>query len=292
MTCNAKGNLRYRARTTTATIALVAGGYLVMSGTTAGPAAGQGSSEASKGGWLTQVWPGASRVDPAEDQADPQYVGANSKKKTTDTTTDPAARKRSKVDGKEDLFLPGPQYDKNYDAKGNVDIYGAKIAVEPPRPPLELGRQQYTSGQYDESSTLLGQLNPLLPGLAIYGDWRTAVAYNKQQRQGYCPDRDPAEHRRRLQDHRHRTNTRLLHAASEEQQIHPLRVRRRRRRQGGSTSSSTPTRRRCSSRVTSAPSIPASPAGTPVSTCPSLSVSSRCSCRTGSGRTTRSSAAR
>ena len=48
----------------------------------------------------------------------------------------------------------------------------------PPRPPIELGRQQYTSGQYDPSSTILGELNPLLPGLAIYGDWRTAVAYN------------------------------------------------------------------------------------------------------------------
>ena len=80
--------------------------------------------------------------------------------------------------GKEDLFRPGPQYDQNYDAKAQVDIYGAKSAVEPPRPPIELGRQQYTSGEYDESSTLLGELNPLLPGLAIYGDWRTAVAYN------------------------------------------------------------------------------------------------------------------
>ena len=50
--------------------------------------------------------------------------------------------------------------------------------VDPPRPPIELGRQQYTSGPYEESSTLFGQLNPLLPGLAVYGDWRTAVAYN------------------------------------------------------------------------------------------------------------------
>ena len=165
MTCNAKGNLRYRARTATATIALVAGGYLVMSGTTAEPAAGQSSSEARSGGWLTQVWPGVS------------YVGAYSEKKTADDTADPASSTHSKVDGKEDLFRPGPQYDKNYDAKAQVDIYGAKSPVEPPRP-LELGRQQYTSGLYDESSTLLGKLNPLLPGLAIYGDWRTAVAYN------------------------------------------------------------------------------------------------------------------
>ncbi len=78
----------------------------------------------------------------------------------------------------EKTFRPGPDYDGIYDAEEQADIYGAKIAVEPPRPLLEIGREQYTSGIYDESSTLLGELNPLLPGLAIYGDWRTAVAYN------------------------------------------------------------------------------------------------------------------
>jgi hypothetical protein len=75
-------------------------------------------------------------------------------------------------------FRPDPQYDAKYNAQGQIDTYGAKSAVEPPRPPVELGRQQYTSGAYDESSTLMGQLNPLLPGLAVYGDWRTAIAYN------------------------------------------------------------------------------------------------------------------
>jgi hypothetical protein len=173
VTCNAKGNLWYRARTTTATIGLVAGSYLVMSGTTAGPAAGQSNSEAGKGSWSTQVRP-AARVDPGETQADVQYVGVSSKEKTAG----PAADTRSNAEGKEDLFQPGPQYDKNYDSKALVDIYGAKSAVEPPRPPVELGRQQYTSGLYEESSTLFGNLNPLLPGLAIYGDWRTAIAYN------------------------------------------------------------------------------------------------------------------
>ena len=79
---------------------------------------------------------------------------------------------------KEDLFGSDPTYGKTYDADGQVDIYGGKVAVEPPRPPLEFGRQQYTSGLYDESSTLLGEKNPLLPGLAVYGDWRTAIAYN------------------------------------------------------------------------------------------------------------------
>ena len=102
------------------------------------------------------------QVSPAA-SSDAQYVGATSKKKSA---------------GKDDLFLPGPQYDKNYEAQKNVDVYGAKSVVDPPRPPIELGRQQYTSGAYEESSTLFGQLNPLLPGLAVYGDWRTAVAYN------------------------------------------------------------------------------------------------------------------
>jgi hypothetical protein len=131
MICNANGDLRCSARTTTAAIALVASGYLVMSGATAEPAAAESST---------------------------------------------AARKEDKLI--QDAFRPDPQYDANYNAQEQVDIYGAKSAIEPPRPPVELGRQQYTSGLYDESSTPLGQLNPLLPGLAIYGDWRTAVAYN------------------------------------------------------------------------------------------------------------------
>jgi hypothetical protein len=175
VTCNAKGNPWYRARATTATIALLAGGHLVISATTAAPAAGQGSSD-RKGDWLTQVWLGAARVGPAEDRAAPQYVGASKEK-----SPEPGTSTRSKVEDTDDLFLPGPLYDKNYDAKAQVDVYGAKSAVEPPRPPVELGRPQYTSGLYEESSTLFGNLNPLLPGLAIYGDWRTAIAYNNNK---------------------------------------------------------------------------------------------------------------
>lgn len=218
MIFNTEDNFWSRARTTTATIALVAGGYLATSFTTAETAVSQDSNEARKGSWLSQLWPGASQVPPAEAQADaqqasgysihektiagntaaagkrsnvdgkedlfrsgPQYVGASSihENNAANNTVDTTASAASKKADKEDLFRPGPQYDKNYDAKSQVDIYGAKVAVDPPRPPVELGRPQYTSGAYDESGTLLGQLNPLLPGLAIYGDWRTAVAYNK-----------------------------------------------------------------------------------------------------------------
>jgi len=177
VSCNAKSKLWCRAKATSATLTLIAGGYLVMSGTTAQPAAAQGSSEARKGGWATQVVP-LPRVDAGEDEAGTQSAGVSSKEKTAAKSANPAADTRGNLGDKDDFFLPGPQYDKNYDAKAQVDIYGAKSAVEPPRPPVELGRQQYTTGLYDESSTLFGNLNPLLPGLAIYGDWRTAVAYN------------------------------------------------------------------------------------------------------------------
>lgn len=75
-------------------------------------------------------------------------------------------------------FRPGPEYKDKYDPGEQAEIYGGKVAVEPPRPLLEIGREQYTSGIFDPSSTILGQLNPLMPGLSVYGDWRTAVAYN------------------------------------------------------------------------------------------------------------------
>lgn len=79
---------------------------------------------------------------------------------------------------KPSAFRSGPVYDSAYDAQEQAAIYGGKTAVDAPRPLLEIGREQYTSGTYDASSTVLGKLNPLLPGLSIYGDWRTAAAYN------------------------------------------------------------------------------------------------------------------
>ena len=74
------------------------------------------------------------------------------------------------------------------------------------------------------------QLNPLLPGLAVYGDWRTAVAYNQNN------GKDIAQIATRLNldvDFKI-TGTERIHAfftpIQEDNQIHPLRVRRRRRR--------------------------------------------------------------
>ena len=108
MTCNAKGNLRYRARTTTATIALVAGGYLVMSGTTAEPAAGESSNRGRKGDWSTQVWQRrrSRSIPPTEPSRCAARCGAVPQR-DADCRQRPqtqAARKRSNVDGKEEPF--------------------------------------------------------------------------------------------------------------------------------------------------------------------------------------------
>ena len=187
MTCNAC------SRTTSAILALAASGCLIVCGTTAALAAGENTTTTNEG-WSTQVQAGNARVttaaiEPNAKKADSptakkvdapskKKVSAPAEKKTDDKTAGPAAAKRKDAGGKKDLFQPDPEYEKKYSVEEQVDIYGAKSAVEPPRPLLELGREQYTSGMFDASSTLLGDTNLLLPGLAIYGDWRTAVAYN------------------------------------------------------------------------------------------------------------------
>ncbi len=175
MTCI--GSFLCRARRTTATIALIAGAFFVMSVASAAPAAAQGSQGQSES-WLSTLWPGGSSLFPSEYQ-EPRYVGAAAKKKSADGEKVTEVRKGSGKDSTDDLFRSDPQYEGKYDPKSNVDIYGAKVDVETPRPIFELGRPQYTSGAYEESSTILGALNPLVPGLAVYGDWRTAVAFNR-----------------------------------------------------------------------------------------------------------------
>ncbi len=198
MTFEAKGNLRRRARMTTAlaTIALMAGGYLVMSGATADTAAAASVNKALRADKLTEESPaGRTQFGPADDafkgdmlikvpQSGSSQANLIERILRGDVPIQvwPAGASGDDDDPERaaanDLFRSDPQYEDKYNADGQVDIYGGKRAVEPPRPPIELGRQQYTSGAYDESNTFFGQKNGLLPGLAVYGDWRTAIAYN------------------------------------------------------------------------------------------------------------------
>lgn len=173
----------YLVRASTAIAISAACCCLVVAGNKAEAATGATSSDIQEGNMLVRMWQALFRSSeslfPPESQTDKQEAAAARETESKDNSSVPTEDAESNDDGKGDLFRSDPQYETSYNAQGQVDVYGAKTAVEPPRPLLELGRQQYTSGAYDESSTLLGKKNPLLPGLSIYGDWRTALAYNR-----------------------------------------------------------------------------------------------------------------
>jgi len=85
----------------------------------------------------------------------------------------------SVVDHDMGLFGSDPDYgDEAYDAQRNLDIYGGKYMNPTQRPLLELGRELYQYGPFQKSPDWLGSKNLLAPQLLVYGDWRTAVAYN------------------------------------------------------------------------------------------------------------------
>lgn len=84
------------------------------------------------------------------------------------------------VDYDASLFGPDPSYeDKPYDPEAQYAIYGGKRAVIGPRPALELGYKMYQAGPLAPDLTgITGEKNPARPQLLVYGDFRTAVAYN------------------------------------------------------------------------------------------------------------------
>ncbi|MBS0252744.1 MAG: hypothetical protein JSR78_16945 [Proteobacteria bacterium] len=184
MTFAVTGNMRSYAGTATAVAALIAGGNLMISGSPAetmpveerNDVREQDDFEASSRDGSSARQPDGKRRN--ETIVPKQYLGADVAS-AADAPTKADVKQHKKKNATKGAFRPDPKYSKKYDAKGQSDIYGGKTAVEPPRPLLEIGREQYTSGIYDESSTLFGKLNPLLPGLSVYGDWRTAIAYNK-----------------------------------------------------------------------------------------------------------------
>ena len=76
-------------------------------------------------------------------------------------------------------FRPDPSYaDQPYEAKKQWEIYGGKHTNPTARPLLELGRELYTSGPFSPGYNLIGKKNLLFPFLYVYGDSRTAVAFN------------------------------------------------------------------------------------------------------------------
>jgi hypothetical protein len=88
----------------------------------------------------------------------------------------PGARK---VEFDSKAFKSDPTYqDKPYDPNAQLEIYGGKKAVNSQRPVVELGTPLYDVGPLGQGANLLGQKNLLFGYLYVFGDWRTAVAYN------------------------------------------------------------------------------------------------------------------
>ena len=81
-------------------------------------------------------------------------------------------------------FIPGlfgsdPTYpDKPYDADAQLSIYGGKTHFDAPRPVLEWGYPLYGDGPIGAGHNMIGEKNLVRPQLLVYGDWRTAIAYN------------------------------------------------------------------------------------------------------------------
>jgi len=75
-------------------------------------------------------------------------------------------------------FSPDPAYTTPYDPEAQLAIYGAKHPNPTARPLIEAGRELYGPGTFEPGINLLGEKNLVFPQLLMYGDERTAIAYN------------------------------------------------------------------------------------------------------------------
>jgi hypothetical protein len=82
------------------------------------------------------------------------------------------------VPGNDNVFKHDPVYDENYNAEEQLYIYGGKHLNATARPLLELGKELYNFGPLQPGIDLFGKKNLAFPQLLVFGDWRTAVAYN------------------------------------------------------------------------------------------------------------------
>ncbi|MEM8698275.1 MAG: hypothetical protein AAGF44_03850 [Pseudomonadota bacterium] len=77
-----------------------------------------------------------------------------------------------------EVFSGDPEYTITYDPQAEIDIYGGKTAISTPRPPVEIFRDMYDEGPLGEGFTLFGSKNRIYPQILLFGDIRTAVAFN------------------------------------------------------------------------------------------------------------------
>ncbi len=77
-----------------------------------------------------------------------------------------------------ELFKADPDYAVTYDPDAQIEIYGGKKPVDNPKPPIELGRGLYDPGEIGDGIRFFGDKNRLFPAFSMFGDVRSAVAFN------------------------------------------------------------------------------------------------------------------
>ena len=84
-----------------------------------------------------------------------------------------------KIEFDDKVFKSDPTYENMpYDREAQLEIYGGKSAVDTPRPIVELGTPFYQVGPLGQGTNIVGGKNLVFGHLYVFGDWRTAVAYN------------------------------------------------------------------------------------------------------------------
>jgi hypothetical protein len=82
------------------------------------------------------------------------------------------------VANKRSVFGPDPKYRKSYDPVEQIEIYGGKYQVLEQRPLVEIGQPLYVEGPLNPSFDDIGKKNLVQPAFSVFGDFRTAFAYN------------------------------------------------------------------------------------------------------------------
>ena len=83
-----------------------------------------------------------------------------------------------------ELFGSDPVYpDDVYDVAEQIKIYGGKTPFDEPRPVLEFGYPLYSEGALGKTYNVIGEKNLLRPQLLVYGDFRSALAFNNNGNQ-------------------------------------------------------------------------------------------------------------
>lgn len=82
------------------------------------------------------------------------------------------------VSYKSGLFGPDPTYPAGYDAQAQLDVYGGMHDVPTQRPAIEWGYPLFAGGALPAGIPFPGQKDLTRPELLVYGQERTAIAYN------------------------------------------------------------------------------------------------------------------